>query len=75
MKVFPGYFVGYQKSFDQINFPTAPLPLTLSKNAAVTYPYDRSETCSAETLPTSKTTTSPVLTTTLSTQSNLLVGS
>ena len=48
--MFPGYFVGYEKSFSLTNFPTAPTALTFTKNAAVSYPYDRAETCSAEAL-------------------------
>ena len=72
--VFPGYFVGYEKSFSLTNFPTAPTALTFTKNAAVSYPYDRAETCSAETLAASSTFSMSVLTYSLSTQSNLFVG-
>ena len=46
-------------------FPTAPTALTFTKNAAVTYPYDRAETCSAETLPAPGNALNPVLTTLL----------
>ena len=62
-------------SFSLTNFTTAPTALTLTKNAAVSYPYDRAETCSAETLPAPTTSIYSVLTTTLSTKSNLAVGS
>ena len=65
--MFPGYFVGYEKSFSLTNFPTAPTALTFTKNAAIAYPYDRAETCSAETLGTINNGNSTVLTTTVST--------
>ena len=69
--MFPGYFVGYEKSFSSTNFP--PAALTFTKNAAVSYPYDRAETCSAEALSTIGAATITILTYSLSTLPSLVV--
>lgn len=61
-------------SFTLAHFSAAPAAITFTKKSAVTYPYDRTETCSAEALPTSSISTMAVLTNTVTTSINLVIG-